>query len=150
MAPMTVDQWDAMRSAAVADPSREERLRRKAVKLGIVLVPPLVTHTAPGTITQEPGAIARAAPVVIPGMSETTTGIKDAHLDAEWRTCPHRGNKVRELSAGSCGCGGLDRGVYECGLGGLCMKQRATTLQREETIKAGIKLCDECTLIRTE
>lgn len=145
----TLAEWIAGRTLA-GKSLPVETCNAYRARRGLEPLPPLTTHTAPDRITQEPGAIARAAPVVIPGMSETTTGIKDAHPDAEWRTCPHRGNKVRELSAGSCGCGGLDRGVYECGLGGLCMKQRATTLQREETIKAGIKLCDECTLIRTE
>lgn len=74
----------------------------------------------------------------------TSTGTQSMADDAPWRTCQHRGERVRELNSASCGCAGLDRGIYECALGGTCMKQRATTLQREATVKAGIKLCDEC------
>lgn len=116
-------------------------------------IPPAPGSQAKSASTQVFNRTSRAATPPLPptepelialGKERTTTGIRDLHSEAPWRSCIHRGDKIRDLQ--NCGCGAMDKGIYHCGRGGECVKQRATTLQREATIKAGIRICDECAL----
>lgn len=120
---------------------RQKKTDRYRAEWGLAPLP----HTTPPRSPQQKPA--KKVPETEPELAEqgkerTTTGIKDLSGDAPWRTCCHRGTKVRDMQ--NCGCGAMDKGVYECALGGQCVKQLPTTRQREAYKEAGIKLCDEC------